>query len=247
MLDRAALEYCLADAFHPGCEVTWPMRHPSLYSAPGRIKHRRDAEPDFGDTLTPQNVFVAGGPLEAQVAGGLTRWMALPWQGDTAFCRSGYEPEFDPFIPTFWAARVPNHVLTEANYNIVVSRNQSITRSQRLAAFQDRKHWLRNLQGEPDQQMVQMVHGFSEMGVVEAMPGFVNDPDFPPVILVEKINPARAAAEARADAITAATAAKAAKARTAPPPPQPDEEAFRKAGWRDRKQRDAFRRLKGPK
>jgi hypothetical protein len=24
MLDRAALEFCLADAFHPGCEMTWP-------------------------------------------------------------------------------------------------------------------------------------------------------------------------------------------------------------------------------
>jgi hypothetical protein len=26
MLDRAALTFCLADAFHPGCEVTWPIR-----------------------------------------------------------------------------------------------------------------------------------------------------------------------------------------------------------------------------
>src|SRR5690606_38982853 len=23
-LDRASLDHCLADAFHPGCEVTWP-------------------------------------------------------------------------------------------------------------------------------------------------------------------------------------------------------------------------------
>ena len=26
MLTRAAMEFCLADAFHPGCEMTWPMR-----------------------------------------------------------------------------------------------------------------------------------------------------------------------------------------------------------------------------
>ena len=37
-LDKAALHFCLADAFHPGCELTWPMRHASLYSAPFRIR-----------------------------------------------------------------------------------------------------------------------------------------------------------------------------------------------------------------
>ena len=26
MLDSAALHFCLADAFHPGCEMTWTMR-----------------------------------------------------------------------------------------------------------------------------------------------------------------------------------------------------------------------------
>ena len=36
MLDRAALTFCLADAFHPGCEVTWPMRHLSMFRGPFR-------------------------------------------------------------------------------------------------------------------------------------------------------------------------------------------------------------------
>ena len=44
MLDRAALEFCLADAFHPGCEMTWPVRHASMYMAPFRIRHRRADE-----------------------------------------------------------------------------------------------------------------------------------------------------------------------------------------------------------
>jgi L-lysine epsilon oxidase C-terminal domain len=39
MLDRASLEFCLADAFHPGCEMTWPMRTAGLYMAPFRIAH----------------------------------------------------------------------------------------------------------------------------------------------------------------------------------------------------------------
>ena len=37
MLDKAALHYCLADAFHPGCEMTWPLRHASMYEAPFRL------------------------------------------------------------------------------------------------------------------------------------------------------------------------------------------------------------------
>ena len=39
MLNRAALEFCLADAFHPGCEMTWPMRTAGLYMAPFRLVH----------------------------------------------------------------------------------------------------------------------------------------------------------------------------------------------------------------
>jgi L-lysine epsilon oxidase-like protein len=38
MLDRASLEFCLADAFHPGCKMTWPMRTAGLYMAPFRRK-----------------------------------------------------------------------------------------------------------------------------------------------------------------------------------------------------------------
>ena len=117
-LDRAAMDHCLADAFHPGCEITWPMRHATLYSKPFRIRHRAAGapEPDYGSTLTPIKVQYVDGPLYAQGPGDITRWMALPWQGDTAFCRSGYDPDFDPYVPTFWAARVPNQVLTEEDY-----------------------------------------------------------------------------------------------------------------------------------
>jgi hypothetical protein len=43
MLDRASLEFCLADAFHPGCEMTWPMRCPMLYvgSFPDQARESR--------------------------------------------------------------------------------------------------------------------------------------------------------------------------------------------------------------
>ena len=72
-LDRAALDYCLADAFHPGCEVTWPIRHASMYMAPFRIRHRAigDPEPSPGKALTPdrragrRRTAVRAGPRRA--------------------------------------------------------------------------------------------------------------------------------------------------------------------------------------
>src|SRR5205823_2762379 len=71
MLDRAALHFCLADAFHPGCEMTWPMRHATMYTSPFRIRHRKSGEPelDYGSRLDPQTVLQPGGPVYAQGPG----------------------------------------------------------------------------------------------------------------------------------------------------------------------------------
>ncbi len=127
MLDRAALSFCVADAFHPGCEVTWPMRHTTIYSAPYRIRHRERTDPVltyYGSRLGPEIALGLAGPLYGQGPGELTRWMAVPWQTDSASCRggyyAGYGPKYDPYVPTFWPARVPNHVLTEDDYQRVV-------------------------------------------------------------------------------------------------------------------------------
>lgn len=187
MLDQAALHFCLADAFHPGCEMTWPMRHTTMYSAPFRIRHRAagDPEPDYGDTLTQQIVMQPGGPLYAQAPGDISRWMALPWQGDTAFCRSGYDLEYDPYLPTFWPARVPNQVLTEADYETVM--NESLPREQRIAAYNNRENWVRTLTGTAAEQMMQMIANFGKMGIVESRPGIQDDPDFPSVMMVESL------------------------------------------------------------
>jgi hypothetical protein len=185
MLDQAALHFCLADAFHPGTELTWPMRHTSLYEAPFRIRHRPPAqpEPDYGAMLTQETVLRPGGPLYAQGPGDLTRWMALPWQADTASCRSGYERDYDPYLPTFWPARVPNQVLAQGDYKLVM--NTELPREERLQAFSRRKSWFRLLQGSAVDQMKQMVTDFGKFGVVEVRDGTPNDADFPPVMLVE--------------------------------------------------------------
>ena len=184
MLDRAALTFCLADAFHPGCEITWPIRQLSMFSAPFRIRHRPAGEPetDYGPQLTPTIALSPGGPVFAQGPGGLSRWMAVPWQTDTASCQSGYDTAYDPLIPTFWAARVPNQVLTLEDYQIATDPARPST--ERLRAFNNRPKWMRVLAKNYKVYINQMVSDFGKMGVVEthANPG---DPLLPPLILVE--------------------------------------------------------------
>jgi len=227
MLDRAALHFCLADAFHPGCEMTWPVRHASMYARPFRFRLRpADApEPDCGPALTPDNVTAPGGPLYDQTPGSITRWMAIPWQGDTGFCRSGYAPDYDPYLPSFWPARVPNQVLTEEDYQVVMDTARP--REERLAAFNRRATWTRALATTPVEAMMQMVDGFAAMGVIEARPGVAFDPDFPPVIYVESIpEHRRNALRARVQQLTA----------DAGEPPTP----VQAAGWVDEQHLAAF-------
>jgi hypothetical protein len=91
----------------------------------------------------------------------------------------------DPNLPTFWPARVPNHVLAEENYAIVTDPSRS--RDERLDAFHNRHTWLRWLGTGDDylNQINRMVLEFPQLGVVEARPGLDNDPDFPPIMYVE--------------------------------------------------------------
>ena len=187
-LDRAALEFCLADAFHPGCEMTWPVRNASMYSAPYRIEHRdkKWIEPDFGAELDSDVITLPDGPLAAQEPGGITRWMAVPWQTDTASCRSGYVRTYDPYVPTFWPARVPNNVLTLHDYNVVMDSDRPL--GERLAAFANRAAWIRPLGGVSyTDQINNLVHDISQMGVVEIRPGPDGDPNFPATLEVEEL------------------------------------------------------------
>ena len=198
-LDRAALEYCLADAFHPGCEVTWPVRHASMYGGAFRILPRapQETEPDYGDELHPNQVFdsssdsdptaiygsgVPGGPLYAQGPGDISRWMAVPWQTDTASCRDGYIDSYDEYVPTFWPARVPNQVLTAEDYETVVNTRKSP--EDRQLAFLKRREWLRTLPGSYFEQVRAMISDFWRLGIVEEKPG-APDIGLPEVMYVE--------------------------------------------------------------
>lgn len=185
MLTKAALWFCLGEAFHPGCEMTWPMRNYTMYRGEYRIRVRdeNDPEPEYGPILTPEVALSTSGPLFFNGPGDITRWMAVPWQTDTASCRSGYTPDYDPYLPTFWPARVPNQVLTEADYQIVM--NTELPRADRIAAFNRRVDWLRFLLGNQWVQVNQMVEDFWRLGVVEHREGLPDDPDFPDFFYVE--------------------------------------------------------------
>lgn len=189
-LTRAALWYCLGGPFHPGCEITWPMRLPGMYTGPYRIRRRspNNPEPDYGPLLSPElfqdaNYFTTPPGVFWNGPGDLTRWMACPWQTDTASCRAGYESAYDPLIPTFWPARVPNTVLSEERYDIVVDPSQP--REARLAAFNQRSSWYRILGVGYLNQITNMIDRFGDLGVVEHRPGVADDPDFPPEMYVE--------------------------------------------------------------
>jgi len=235
-LDRAAMHFCLADAFHPGAELTWPMRHASMYRAPYRLRQRAVGknDPSYGASLSQGDVLAIAGPLYEQSPGDLTRWMAVPWQGDTAYCRSGYDMEYDPYLPTFWPARVPNQVLSERNYEIL--SDKKLPMSVRIAAFQNRESWLRQLpaQDPAPQQMQYMIDNFSEMGIIESK----KKPDdidwLPDLLYVESLTAIKQAELSAAYKEFEKTYAKL----------SPTDKALYEAGWFSDEQRNEFATVK---
>lgn len=182
-LDRAALEACLGEAFDPGCELPWTMGNAMMWDAPYRLKVRRKPEPDFGPTLTRTEALSAHGPLAGNVPGSITRWLALPWMVDTVDCLSGYQPSVDRYLDTFWPARVPNQVLTQADYAIVMDESAQLTR--RRAAFKRRKSWLRTMiTNDRLATLNRMVTRWPRLGFVVAKPG-PSDGKFPETFAVE--------------------------------------------------------------
>ncbi len=184
-INQASLWFCLGGPFHPGCEMTWPMRYTTLYESAFRIRLRTagNPEPDYGDTLSPDVATGPGGPLYFNGPGDISRWMAVPWQTDTASCRAGYDQAYDPWLPTFWPARVPNHVLTLKDYEMVIDPH--LPRQERLEAFNRRAVWYRILGDGYLNQITNMVGHFGDLGVVEYRPGVKESPDFPDQMFVE--------------------------------------------------------------
>lgn len=142
-LNRTALDETIGGPFHPGCEFTWPMRVPMMYAEPFRIKRRLAAPLDYGPTLDAEIAMSPNGPLDGSGPGDITKWMAVPWQTDTSSCLSGYVPIMGQYVPTFWPVRVPNDVLSEEDYIILMNPDKSLI--ERNNAFANRVKWLRGV------------------------------------------------------------------------------------------------------
>lgn len=175
LLDRAALENCVGGAFHPGIEVTWPLRVPLLYASPFRIRHAAPGQvaapgaavpEDFGPSLSPGVALSRSGPLSASGPGDLTRWMSVPWQADDASCGT---PLSRP-SPAWWPARVPDHILRRGAYEQVM--NTRLSPAQRRAAFEARSDWLLSLNARTYGERINaLVREWPLMGMVLRAPG----------------------------------------------------------------------------
>lgn len=171
-LDRAGLYECLGGPFHPGIEMTWPLRLATLWKAPYRLRTLAEGEAvrqDFGPILSREAALAADGPHGSCGAGSMTRWMGVPWQTDEASCDSGrpYTPSLFLSTPSFWGARVPNQILPFEAFSIATAPDQSAMQAQRH--FSARRGWLRDIDsGNYLARIDRMVSRWWQVGLVTA-------------------------------------------------------------------------------
>jgi L-Lysine epsilon oxidase N-terminal/L-lysine epsilon oxidase C-terminal domain len=170
-LDRANLYDVLGGPFHPGIELTWIMRQPSLWKGEYRLRLSVEGvrtRQDFGPELTPEICLGPTGPLSETGPGGLTRWLGVPWQTDGGSCSSGgeYTPQYYLSVPSFWGARVPNDVLPQAAYERMI--DPALNPVQRAKHFNSRRGWYRLVNVQDSQKRAQtMVTEWWRQGIVE--------------------------------------------------------------------------------
>ena len=166
-LNQAPFEECLGGPFHPGIELTWPMRVKIMWESPYRLNvvdKGEDTPLDFGPLLSPQIALSENGPLSKSGPGALTRWLGVPWQTDEASCLSGYNPSTYLPLPSFWAARVPNQVLSEDGFQRI--NDEQVNIGQRLKHFDYRQDWLRDFGTQYLSKINKMVHRWHNLGII---------------------------------------------------------------------------------
>lgn len=169
-LERAPLYECLGGPFHPGIEMTWNLRHTGQWKRPYRLAVLPGVEParqDFGELLTRAECLGSGGPLDGVAAGGLTRWLGVPWQTDEASCNSeaDYAPSLYLSMPSFWGPRAPEQVLSEEAWSRVV--DDAAPDLQRVKHFNYREDWLRDIRGRNYlERIATMITRWWQLGVV---------------------------------------------------------------------------------
>ena len=156
-LNQAALEACSGGAFHPGVELTYNLRHPTIYqrhynkqSEPFRIalgnrgSLSQDLGPELTSTILRQGFKDEPSPIARQMPGDLTRWMGIPWQCDAFSCQQ-VDTQSDFPTATWWPANVPIDVLPEHFFER--ANDPNLSRSERLLFASQRKRWSRRVAG----------------------------------------------------------------------------------------------------
>jgi hypothetical protein len=174
-LDEANLESCLGGPFHPGIELTWPLRVASMWQRPFRLNILPKGVPpkmDYGPSLTPAEAMGKGGVAESSGPGTLTWWLGVPWQTDEASCLSGYEVGTYLSLPSFWAARVPNQVLSDRSYRRALDTSLPI--GQRMKHLFYRLDWLRYFGPDYETRINDNVARWDKLGIITPRPGPAN-------------------------------------------------------------------------
>ena len=199
-LTRAALEPCSGGAFHPGVELTWPLRHKELYEGAFRIALATDRDStliqNLGQLLAPEQAFHGfhGTPpaIAPQMPGDLTRWMGVPWQCDAFSCQQvTFANDFPNAV--WWPALLPIDVLPEAYYAAAMDPNLAPAERLKLASY--RVAWSRGVAGLGYHAQASYTDGLNQMVSLWDRMGFVvrrdgpTDPkrpaDIPSVLYVE--------------------------------------------------------------
>lgn len=188
MLCRTNLEECLGGPFHPGIELTWPLRVDLMWNAkdlfrPNILPENKKVRDDWGPLLAPKIALAPDGPLTFSGPGTLTRWLGVPWQTDEASCLSGYTPAYYLSLPSFWAARVPNQVLSSDSYSRL--SDKKLNKAQRQKHFDYRQDWLRDLGSQYETRINNMVAQWHQLGIVTPVEQAQGDSALPAKCWVE--------------------------------------------------------------
>ena len=172
MLTKTNLDDCLGGPFHPGIELTWPLRVPLMWREPFRLNIAPEGdkpEVNWGPLLSTNIVLEKDGPLAASGPGTLTRWLGVPWQTDEASCLSGYDPSTYLPLPSFWAARVPNQIMSMDSYKRTTK--ETVPVGQRLKHFDYRQDWLRDFGTAYTTKINNMIKKWHYLGIIVQQEG----------------------------------------------------------------------------
>lgn len=169
LMTRAVLETLYGGGFHPGVELTWPMRHNLLYAENQEIyesvngmhglyglreirvnaaaaeEQEKIFFNDFGLQMVTEDIRESMQQdneknwLWKITPGDLTKWMGIPWQSDAGSCQLVFIENQYP-VPAWWAANLPVTVLPEDSFRKL--SDPSILPETKKYIYASRLEWL---------------------------------------------------------------------------------------------------------